>query len=215
MKNKVGIVIAAFATFLAIGLIAVLVVPIFTQRENKTEGIAEIKAPAVSDTPVAATTASTEAAPAPVFDRDKALTLVKGMTDGKVYSPAAWDKLVEDAKKVGMTIDESCKKPYDEYGTAGNNKQTFLVLGSTNVGSQWERVSEKPDVYKVNTSLKRAQANTSEVGDVAASETAKVVSALQDTNDSQYYTNVTFRVEVSSDGKSARLFCENPDWYKA
>lgn len=215
MKSRVGIIIAAFATFLAIGLIAVLVVPMFTQRGGKTEGIAEIKAPAVSDTPVAATTASTEAAPAPVFDRDKALALVKGMTDGKVYSPAAWNTLVEDAKKVGMTIDDSCKKPYDEYGTAGNNKQTFIVLGSTNINSQWERVSEMPDVYKVNTSLKRAQAATSDVGDVAASETAKVVSALQKSNDSQYYTNVTFRIEVSSDGKSARLFCENPDWYKA
>ena len=120
------------------------------------------------------------------------------------YTLSGYEKLVKLANDHGITLDESCKIPF-EYGT----KAGYVAVASMNKSSVY--VKEGDTLTVSNTIIHGLISSKEADGD---DDTLKsiAIDSLENLDDQDAHTDVVnYVIELSSDGTSATIKCLNPE----
>lgn len=120
------------------------------------------------------------------------------------YTLSGYEKLVKLANDHGITLDESCKVPF-EYGA----KAGYVAVASMNKSSEYTKDGNTLNVS--NTVIHGLISSKEADGD---DDTLKsiAIDSLENLDDQSVHTDVVnYVIELSNDGTSATIKCLNPE----
>lgn len=138
---------------------------------------------------------------------ESVVSVVNQISEASIYDKSKYDEIVKKLAELNVTVTNPDKisSPFIVYDVAD------LTFGAVNMSSDHALSNDKSSC-SIHSTVRRAVSPT--YGLDKATVTDNIRSNLRATQSTQYDSEVSFKLEISADGKSAALTLETEDWWR-
>lgn len=138
---------------------------------------------------------------------ESVVSVVNQISEASIYDKSKYDEIIEKLAELNVTVTNPDKisSPFIVYDVAD------LTFGAVNMSSD-HALSDDKSSCSIHSTVRRAVSPT--YGLDKATVTDNIRSNLRATQSTQYDSEVSFKLEISADGKSATLTLETEDWWR-
>ena len=138
---------------------------------------------------------------------ESVVSVVNQISEASIYDKSKYDEIIEKLAELNVTVTNPDKisSPFIVYDVAD------LTFGAVNMSSD-HALSDDKLSCSIHSTVRRAVSPT--YGLDKATVTDNIRSNLRATQSSQYDSEVSFKLEISADDKSATLTLETEDWWR-